>query len=502
MKDILLNEVNRYYPQFVNYIQQRLGIVIRYQVKTFINTIYEACLHNQCQPQDYLLMLQQADDHSPILEELVSKITIGETYFFRDKNQMRLLDEVILPQLIAKHRADNDYNLRIWSAGCSSGEEIYTIAMMLIEKLPDIDHWQINLLGTDINMHGLQKARLGDYKAWSMRAIDDYYKNKYFIQSENNYQLRKNVLQNVNFSYLNLKDLHYPAMHNGTNAQDLLLCRNVLIYFDDQSIKSLMKRLTLCLKEGGYLILGASDPVHISDQWLSLQRFAGSIYYQRCAEKLPVAAPAPIVNASIKVADKISTSKLTSTMTEAKSSNTPVAVNKKATIDQRQIEQLLKQSDWHVLLNHLEQYTLLNIENDYLLHAKALCHANMGDLSKALLCCKESIKLNTMAYAPYLTLAMILSEQNQINEAELALRKVLYLKPQLVIGHFQLGLLLIRSQQISIALKSFNNALSIAKHYDPLQAVEGCEQMTYGQLVYVLEKEIKLYSKMEVTNHD
>jgi len=138
-------------PQFVEIIRKRLGIVVHtHQDNNLIETIYNACEIFHCTPNKYFTLLLDCPDQSPLLDHLVTGITVGETYFFRDKQQMELLKNELLPQLIKLKRDNNKLFIRIWSAGCASGEEIYTLGMLLFELIPDIEKWTIKLLATDI----------------------------------------------------------------------------------------------------------------------------------------------------------------------------------------------------------------------------------------------------------------------------------------------------------------------------------------------------------------
>src|SRR5579862_6527023 len=122
--------------ELINLIRNRLGLIIHeHQVNTLCKTIQEACNKFKCSPSTYFDLLTKTPDQSPLTEHLIAGITVGETYFFRDKQQMNLLKSFILPRIINAKRSEDNLRLRIWSAGCASGEEIYTIAMMLNELL-------------------------------------------------------------------------------------------------------------------------------------------------------------------------------------------------------------------------------------------------------------------------------------------------------------------------------------------------------------------------------
>lgn len=281
LEDKILEEVKLYENSFIELIHERFGIVVHvHQVHELNAIIINSCKELQQTPKEYLENLKSCNNRSPLFENLIIGITVGETYFFRDKRQINLLKTIILPKIINDKRKKNILNLRIWSAGCSTGEEIFSIAMLLQELLEDYKLWNLQLLGTDINRKSLERIEQGRYGQWSMRSISDYYKNRYFtMKGKSEYILSDEIKNMVKFQYLNLNDNMYPSLINGTNDQDLILCRNVLIYFNRKYISQIMKRLSSALSENGYLILGASDPIDITNSDLLFCDDANEIYF-------------------------------------------------------------------------------------------------------------------------------------------------------------------------------------------------------------------------------
>lgn len=193
------------------------------------------------------------------VETLASHLTVRETYFFRENNTFELLEKKILPELI-KTRQKNEKRLRIWCAGCSTGEEPYSVAILLIRMIPDFKDWNITILATDINPQTLQKAKEGIYSEWSFRGTPQWVKDDYFNKSNGgHYEIRPSLKDLVHFSYLNLMEDIYPALPNNTNAMDLILCRNVLMYFSPDQAKSVVGRFSQCLIETGFLIVGVVE---------------------------------------------------------------------------------------------------------------------------------------------------------------------------------------------------------------------------------------------------
>jgi chemotaxis protein methyltransferase CheR len=190
---------------------------------------------------------------------IAKHLTIGETYFFRDRLLFSFLETTLLPQLLTNRRMTNR-TLRIWSAGCCSGEEPYTIAMLLADLLPDYATWNFELLGTDINTNFLGRAAEGIYGPWSFRVAPEHIKERFFTRAgDRRHALNKKIKQMVRFSYANLADdlEAYPQLSN--KMMDIIFCRNVLIYFSEAQAKKTIERLASRLADGGFLILAPAE---------------------------------------------------------------------------------------------------------------------------------------------------------------------------------------------------------------------------------------------------
>jgi chemotaxis protein methyltransferase CheR len=486
VQSILDNKI--YQEKIINLIRYRFGIVIHsHQLRELNKIIAEALVKFSMSPEQYLQMLEEAQESTPLLDDLMTKITVGETYFFRDNNQVKLLEEMILPAIVAKKRMINDLNMRIWSAGCASGEEIYTIVMMLTELLPDIDKWQLQLLGTDINTMALRKALKGRYYEWSMRSINDYYKNKFFIKEKNEYILMEGIRDKVDFSYLNLNDDTYPSIFNGTNAQDLILCRNVLIYFDEDNIKHIMKRMCASLIEDGYLLLGASDPMIVKN--LDFTFIKNSLYMHKKfnqpiiqQEKKRESKPLLAKSSPVKY-------KTTRTLNRSHHSNVNTTSDE---VTQTMVMSFIHHGKWHDALRAIDNYKKQKTDT-FILNAKATILANLGNLEDAIKLCEESIKMDPINIQTHFILAMSLVELNEMKSAEDELRKVIFLDKNYVQAHFQLGLLLLRIKKHDMGIKCLQNALMIAKSSNQTEPVSGFDELTYGKLSEILGREIELH---------
>lgn len=185
------------------------------------------------------------------IETLASHLTVGETYFFRETASLEALEKYILPELIESRRSTR--SLRVWSAGCATGEEPYTIAIMLSRLIPDISKWQVTLLATDINARSLERASQGIYREWSFRGDFQWLKDQYFTRTlDGRYRISEKIRKMVTFNYLNLATDTYPSLYNNTNAMDIIFCRNVLMYLEPSLAKRVVGRFYRALIDEGW----------------------------------------------------------------------------------------------------------------------------------------------------------------------------------------------------------------------------------------------------------
>ncbi|MGA7422882.1 MAG: protein-glutamate O-methyltransferase CheR [Candidatus Sulfotelmatobacter sp.] len=229
-------------------------------------------------PREYWDHLTAQPNRDGELRQLLNEITIGETCLFRSQPQLDALRKVILPELVAEKTKQITKRLRIWSAGCSTGEESYTLAMNLLEENERLlKGWTVEILATDLNDRSVETAKAGIYGDYALRSTTDYFRRKYFaIVDEKKLQVRPEVKKLVSFSRLNLQDDSKMLFMKG---MDLIFCCNVLIYFDGASKSKVINHFFSNVNFGGYLFLGISESLMKLNDQFHLVHFPGAIGY-------------------------------------------------------------------------------------------------------------------------------------------------------------------------------------------------------------------------------
>ncbi|MBT7770786.1 MAG: protein-glutamate O-methyltransferase CheR, partial [Rhodospirillales bacterium] len=268
--------------ELLTFAQSEYGIILKGSQRKRLNDAFQISRKKfgHETSEDYTNSLFAAKPDDAERTDFVSCITVEESYFFRDADQIEFIRKTWLPRMLEKKRRASDKHIRIWCAGCSFGQEPYTVAILLKEELPEFRDWTIHLLASDINVDALQQAIKGQYTSWSFRTTSDKMKSKYFKSVGGYSKISPEITRMVEFEYLNLLSPNFPSIMNGTSHLDLILCRNVFIYFDADTSSQIMQRFSQCLSPGGHLIVGASDLAETSQESMEFI-FENSINYFR-----------------------------------------------------------------------------------------------------------------------------------------------------------------------------------------------------------------------------
>src|SRR5882762_3654295 len=217
----------------------------------------------------------------PQLHTLASHLTIGETYFFRERKTFDALAQRILPELICRRRG-REQRLRLWSAACSTGEEPYSLAILVQQLLPDWRDWHVTILATDINERFLRKAVAGVFGEWSFRDSPSGFKERYFTPTpDGRFEIAAEIKNCVTFAHMNLAQDRFPPPAIDANAMDVIFCRNVLIYFTASHARKLTKNLRHALVDEGWLAVSPSECSQALFSRFVAVNFPGSILYRK-----------------------------------------------------------------------------------------------------------------------------------------------------------------------------------------------------------------------------
>jgi len=228
--------------------------------------------------QDYYQLLKSPRG-SEELKYLMDEITTNETYFFRNIPQLNALETKLLPEIVATKEKMGFRKLRIWSAASSSGEEAYTMAMILLEKRATLlKNWIIEIIGTDINETVVAQAKEGIYNSYSVRNIPDIYKRKYIREDNGKFILSPEVKKFVTFNKLNLYD---DSKMIFMKSFDVIFCANVLIYFDTASKSKVVQHFYNNLQPYGYFFVGQSESLHGVNDKFKTVHFPGGFTYKK-----------------------------------------------------------------------------------------------------------------------------------------------------------------------------------------------------------------------------
>ena len=227
--------------------------------------------------RDYYYFLRYDQGRDQELSDIMDTLTTNETYFFREAFQLKAFTDEVIPEILGEKEKKGDLSLRIWSAGCSTGEEPYTIAMLLREMYK-LKGWQLEIVGTDISQRVLQQARKGFYGKSSFRTTDEHYLMRYFQAQDAGFRIADEIRELVTFSQLNLFDQNRFAL---LGKMDVIFCRNVIIYFDQPAKKKVIELFCNALHPGGFLLLGHSESLMNITTAFKLRHFKNDMVYQK-----------------------------------------------------------------------------------------------------------------------------------------------------------------------------------------------------------------------------
>ncbi len=425
------------------------------------------------------------------MDVLVSHLTVGETYFFREKRSLEIFEECIVPELI-RARVGAGTPIRIWSAGCATGEEPYSVAIALGKLMAGLKNWSVEILATDVNTKSLQRASYGTYSDWSFRGTPQWVRDTYFVASEDGrYAIAPAVRKMVSFSQLNLMDDAYPPLSNRPNSLDVIFCRNVLMYFTPAGMKKAVRQFHHHLATDGWLIVSPTETSQeLFSDFASVSFGDVTLYKKSIKRLLPTIAMPAFDERESGVQRPEWTAEVAEPTRNFSNVATPETPDNEAcsestaplAVSYEQALVLYGQGRYE----DVEQ-ALVPLLSEGADHASAMLllartYANQGKLAAALRWCYDAISANKMAAPAHYLRATILQEQGSLSEAFLAFRQAVYVEPQFVLGHFSLGNLALKLGRHQESEKHFENVLLLLAQYEPEDIVPESEGLSAGRL--------------------
>jgi chemotaxis protein methyltransferase CheR len=356
---------------------------------------------------------------------LASHITISETYFWREPKVFDALTQHILTEMAASKEM-NDRSIRIWCAACSTGEEVYSLAIALLMAIPFLEDWDIKIIATDLSSAALSKARTGIYSFWSFRNSPYWFTQRYFKKRNNlEFEILPEIKKMVTFSSFNLVDNDYLTNACGNHKMDIIFCRNVLMYLTKEWAAKVTQNLFDVLSERGWLAVSSCELSSELFPQFAVVNFPGAVFYRKKETEISVDE-----NPLITFDNQLLFNNIQSITSSASIVNQFSGENSK---------------DITIKENKASIRSL----------------ADKGYLEEALSVCNQAIDSDKLAPSLYFLRASILQEMDKSSEAIKSLKQAIYVDPCYIMGYFTLGNIFARQGTIKKAKQYFNNALDL-----------------------------------------
>ncbi len=437
--------------------------------------------------------IEAISNSNSVLQEVTNYLTIGESYFFRNKPHFFALEDRILPDLVTQARGSRSLN--IWCAGCSTGEEPYSLSILLREKFPAVADWDVSILATDINTVFLERAKSGMYSKWSFRGVAPGIIDKYFTQvSENKYALDESIKKTVEFRRLNLAERFFDNKLPEAPF-DLIMCRNVLIYFSFQLANQIVRAFEDVTKQGSYLMVGHSEAFPALSRLDAI--YSNATYYYQYAEVIGARAdrqsvvPHPTLSIpGIGVKTVVSEPGFYS-------ESIPPAETTRQSISVPGLP--------------VAEYVPEQVRDSHIMRASSIIppepdspEADAYDIDGALDLARDLVnegkiqetfeQLSILAEGDgklepkvHFLLSIVADQAGEVGTATKSLKQAIFLDKNFVIGHFYLGVISQREQGYEAAARCYRNVRRLTEklpYHEPLAEAEG---MTAGRLKEIAE---------------
>lgn len=513
----------------LDYLERKTGLVFTTaQIPQVVRAVASA-MDGKADSVDEFIALLEADRVA--LDNLISQVTINETYFMRDPAHFAFITSRMVPAFLAAAEFPARRKFKAWSAACSTGEEAYSLAITLAQAgLLE----RSTILASDIDAEALERARLAAYSEWSFRNTEPGLR-AYFTKPGSHSHLKSEVKDKVTFFKLNLATDMYPAFSKDLFDLDLIMCRNVLIYFDQQTIERTAKGMFDCLNEDGVLITGPSDPnlalaapfkLYVEDgisyyrkpkklQFgagesktiysgfntgvntgtnISITGSAGT-YGQDRSSRSGSFSTRSSTNTSALNSGKFSTSNKYSTSNSSTSStfSSSAAGSKPSNDFASSLDSTLEQAEEAFKAGHYEKVckiTMPHLTNEKALLLFLKSTANDTDSRSALKLLEQRIHSYPLSTPLHYLAALLYIDTHQIEAAHAALTRTLYLAPSLAIAHFTMAFLLKGKGDSTGAKRSLRNCIDMCSRVDKTAILELSDGEPAGRIMEVAKREL------------
>lgn len=434
-----------------DYIESELGLLFTdRQLDIFASKLQRTFARSGSFSAEKILQ-QIKDQPQQMLADLSSSLTVGETYFFRNRSQFDALQQVVLPELL-KQLGDRGV-LNVWSAGCSTGEEPYSLALWIKKYAPALWPKRVRIIATDLNQRALEKAQKGSYTNWAFRQVDSYWRTRFATEDDKNFLVDPSLQEVITFQQHNLSSGRLP-LAIAPSSVSLVFCRNVLIYFGEKTTRSVLQLFRSALTTDGYLFVGHAECVPSFRQW-RVRYQTGTFYYQPpkqevgTPEKLSVANPQLSLLSSLNVPNKPKPGYSSAAAKPVRPAEPPAT-------------------------------GLVDVDG-LMQNAREL--ANAGEFESAYSACVQLVQTDKTNVQAYVLFALVCEQLGKWSESQGALKKVLFLDKKLVLGHYLLAVLEEKRDDKKSSLRHYRAVCNLLRSVPGDTRIELGEGLTAACLV-------------------
>ncbi|HEX4144309.1 MAG TPA: CheR family methyltransferase [Pirellulales bacterium] len=421
----------------------------------------------------YLELLRDGRDKEAERDTLTDGLTIGETFFFRHQEVFDALKNRVLPELIERNRQER--RLRIWSAGCATGAEPYSLAILLQRDFgPQLADWDVTIVGTDINRDFLVQCQRGEFSEWAFRSPSDQVQRSCFTRSGQAWTINDEYRRDLLFQYHNLVRHPFPSLLNGLSAFDLILCRNVMLYFKPTVVPRLVGQFYECLVDGGWFVVGPTETNVEQFRAFETVNVSGAVLYRKATPPTVAAswaspsAVAPVMHTPIRGTTPVGS------FASPDKTKTGIAAPRRRP--------------------HAPKRPGPTVPISATL-ADARAKLNCGQTEAAAACCRKLMAAEQLNPLVHFCHALIAEQQGHLGEVEAALRRAIYLDRDFVLAHYHLGLVLQRTRDRQAARRSLRNVLSLLKKRADAEIFPDADGLTVEELQQLARMHLEVLNR-------